>query len=312
MIKVSEIFDVKYGVNLELNRLTIAPNGINFVSRTSKNNGVSAKVELINGVTPIPPGTISVAGGGSVMESFLQPKPYYSGRDLYYLSPLQQLSEQQLLYYCLCLRSNKYRFNYGRQANRTLRELLIPSPEEIPEWVNSTNCHQFDNAFTPIIDVQLEINLQKWEWFEIQSLFEIKKGKRLIKAHMKEGNTPFIGSIDSNNGLRQMINHKPIHQGNTISINYNGSVAEAFYQPVSFYASDDVNILYPKFELNKYIALFIITIIRKEKYRFNYGRKWHMERMRISKIKLPVNNEGNPDFDFMEKYIKSLMFSSVI
>ena len=76
---VSDIFDVNYGVNLELNALDLDPLGINFVSRTAKNNGVSARVKRLSDIEPIPPRTISVAGGGSVMQSFLQPEPYYSG-----------------------------------------------------------------------------------------------------------------------------------------------------------------------------------------------------------------------------------------
>ena len=138
MKKVIDLFDVRYGVNLELNALKQTPNGINFVSRTSNNNGVSAKVARVNGIKPIPAGTISVAGGGSVMESFLQTEPYYSGRDLYYLTAKFELSDQEKLYYCACLRANKYRYNYGRQANRTLRDILVPSPNEIPAWVNHT------------------------------------------------------------------------------------------------------------------------------------------------------------------------------
>ena len=137
MISVETIFDVKYGVNLELNRLTTDPDGINFVSRTAKNNGVSSKVRAVEGIEPIPSGTLSVAGGGSVMETFLQPEPYYSGRDLYYLTPLIDLTDQEKLYYCVCLRANKYRFNYGRQANRTLRYLEIPAPDQLPEWATS-------------------------------------------------------------------------------------------------------------------------------------------------------------------------------
>ena len=54
MCKVIDLFDVEYGRNLELNSLEIDPNGINFVSRTSKNNGVSAKVKPILGIDPIP------------------------------------------------------------------------------------------------------------------------------------------------------------------------------------------------------------------------------------------------------------------
>lgn len=99
MIELQEIFEVDYGVNLELNKLTEDPKGINFVSRTSKNNGVSAKVQLID-IEPIPAGTLSVAGGGSVLETFLQPEPYYSGRDLYYLTPKVNLSDSQKLFYC--------------------------------------------------------------------------------------------------------------------------------------------------------------------------------------------------------------------
>ena len=46
-----------------------------------------------------------------------------------------------------------------------------------------------------------------------------------------------------------------------------------------------------------------------EKFRFNYGRKWNLDRMNISKIKLPVDKKGIPDFVFMENYMKSLPYS---
>ena len=135
LVKVSDLFDVKYGVNLELLRLDITKKrkggGVCFVSRTEGNNGVSAFVERRHDIVPLPAGTLSVAGGGSVLATFLQPYEYYSGRDLYFLSPRQEMSERELLYYALCLRKNKYRYNYGRQANRTLRDLMIPA--QVPE-----------------------------------------------------------------------------------------------------------------------------------------------------------------------------------
>lgn len=138
LVRVEDLFEVVYGVNLELNRLELDPNGINFVSRTAQNNGVSAKVKKIEGLEPIPAGMLTVAGGGSVLETFVQPEPFYSGRDLYYLAPRDDMSIEEKLYYCMCIRANKYRYNYGRQANRTLRDLRIPAPSEIPEWVYST------------------------------------------------------------------------------------------------------------------------------------------------------------------------------
>jgi hypothetical protein len=138
LIKLSELFEVKYGVNLELNKLEHDPNGINFVSRTSQNNGVSAKVKRIHDLDPIEKGMLTVAGGGSVLETFVQPEPFYSGRDLYYLRPLVEMRLEDKLYYCMCIRANKYRYNYGRQANRTLKDIPIPAMDEIPEWVRMT------------------------------------------------------------------------------------------------------------------------------------------------------------------------------
>jgi hypothetical protein len=56
--------------------------------------------------------------------------------------------------------------------------------------------------------------------------------------------------------------------------------------------------------------MFLITLIKKEKYRYSYGRKWGIGRMNESLIKLPVNEKKQPDFQFMENYIKSLPYSS--
>lgn len=154
------------------------------------------------------------------------------------------------------------------------------------------------------------MNTQQWKWFKLgdEKLFVIKKGKRLIKADMIEGNIRYIGATDGNNGITQLIsNDEHIHPANTITVSYNGSVAEAFYQDHEFWATDDVNVLYPQFPLNKYIAHFITTIIKKEKYRFNYGRKWDKELMKKSQIKLPVDAAGNPDWYYMEKFVKKIV-----
>lgn len=136
LIAISELFSVTYGVNFELNRMTQDSSGIPFVGRSDRNNGVTARVSAIQGVTPNPAGTLSVAGGGSVLATFLQFEPYYSGRDLFYLTPLLAMSDSQKLYYGACIRANRYRYSYGRQANKTLKDLLIPDLTSIPDWVN--------------------------------------------------------------------------------------------------------------------------------------------------------------------------------
>lgn len=93
----------------------------------------------------------------------------------------------------------------------------------------------------------MRLDTSAWEWFQLggeDGLFDIRKGQRLTSEDQAEDKTPYIGAIDSNNGVSNRIGQKPIHEGNTISLSYNGSVGEAFYQPVPYWATDDVNALY--------------------------------------------------------------------
>jgi predicted RNA methylase len=152
-----------------------------------------------------------------------------------------------------------------------------------------------------------------WRTFKLEELFSFRKGKRLRKEDMTVGETNYIGAISLNNGVRQLIDVEPIFQPNCITVNYNGSVGEAFYQITPFWATDDVNVLYAKgWTLNKYIALFIATVIKANRYKFSYGRKWTMEKMKKSPIKLPVTSHSSPNWDYMEKYILSLPYSDRI
>lgn len=164
---------------------------------------------------------------------------------------------------------------------------------------------------SPLKASDLKGDTGNWKSFCLGDLFEIKKGKRLTKANMTSGDTPFIGAIDNNNGVTSYVSQPPLHPGGTITVNYNGAgVAEAFYQPIPYRCSDDVNVLYPRFKLTPEVALFIATVIRLERYRFSYGRKWHLERMLKSEIRLPATKQGNLDLFAMKKYIDLLPFSS--
>lgn len=135
LVPLSDLFSATYGANLELNRMKIQPGGIPFVGRSDRNNGVTAYVAELPGAKINPAGTLSVAGGGSVLATFLQREPYYSGRDLFFLEPLVDMTDDQKLFYCACIRANRYRYNYGRQANKTLRSIPIPSIDSLPNWV---------------------------------------------------------------------------------------------------------------------------------------------------------------------------------
>ena len=311
--KVSDLFNIRYGHSLALNALSIVSptDGIPFISRKRSDNGISAFVASIEGKEPAPAGDITCAlSGNSVLTTHIQELPFYTGYHIAILRPKQTMTKAEILFYCLCIRSNRYRYNFGRQANKSLARLVVPSLCDIPEWVNTTNLEPFCDADARLSFVaHAPLDYVNWSDFRYDEIFEIKKGHRLTKARMTDGDTPFIGAIDSNNGIRQYVNASPNHQGNTITVNYNGSVAEAFYQPEPFLASDDVNVLYPKFEVTVFIAMFLCALIRQEKFRFNYGRKWHLDRMNQSIIRLPVTLSGDPDWQFVESQIKTLPYS---
>lgn len=311
-VRVKEIFEVKYGVNLELSNIESSLGDVPFIGRTEKNNGMTAKVKLIEGISPNPENTISVAGGGSVMSCFLQKKPYYSGRDLYYLKPKIKLSDNEMLYYCMCLRANKYRYSYGRQANRTLKDLEIPTIESIPNWVYEIKMPEVDK--TPILNKKIELNIKEWKYFNLSSVFKIEKCKcNNANALLKEGKDIFyIGAKKNDNGIMRMVEKDASLEtkGNCIVFigDGQGSVGYALYQPYSFIGSSTLCAGYNK-NLNKYNALFIVNILDAERYRYSFGRKYGKAIIEKSSIKLPVNEDGNPNWQFMEDYIKSLPFS---
>ena len=308
-MKLNEIFEIEYPKTLIFSEMTLSKTGINFVSSQDKNNGVVAKVEECEGVKKYPAGVITVPLKGSVLMAHVQNEECYVAHQIAVLTPKIAMSLKQKLFYCLCIQKNAYRFNYGRQADRTLKELVLL--DSFPTWVEKTNMIEVSTTNSKKID---RLNIQSWAKYKLSELFDIEKGKRLTKADMIPGSINFLGAISDNNGIREKIETDHFWKPNCITVNYNGSVGEAFYQDKPFWASDDVNVLYAKewWELNKYNALFIVTVIKANRYRFSYGRKWTLEKMKDSVIKLPSKTDGTPDFEAMEKYIRELPYGDKI
>ena len=152
--------------------------------------------------------------------------------------------------------------------------------------------------------------------FEADELFEIKKGKRLTKADMKPGDINFIGSASSNNGVTAKIgNTEHLHPAHTITVSYNGSVGEVFLQDEPFWASDDVNVWYPKIKVDDRALLYIMTLIKKLSAKYSYTAKWTIDKMRAEKLSLPIietsdsNHEytvEDIDFEYMQERIAEL------
>ena len=315
MKKLCEIFDYWYGVNLELINCIEDKNGIPFVSRTSKNNGVVAKVKIIDSVNPNPAKTLSLAGGGSVLSCFYQDTPYYSGRDLFILSPKEYMSKEMMILYSYVISLNAYKYNYGRQANSTFKDLTLPEPHEISYLLDVPITSNFKFNPAPVIHSDFLFSEIKWKWFKIKDIFHIEKCKCSNATELLEDgiDIPYVGAKKNENGIMKYVKYNAnlITKGNCIVFigDGQGSVGYSLYQPYDFIGSTTLLAGYNE-NLNVYNALFIVTILDLERYRYSFGRKYNKSVVQNTKIKLPINLEGKPDWVFMENYIKSLPFSS--
>ncbi len=314
MVALKELFTIKYGVNLEFNTMHEVNGGLPFVARGSQNNGVVGYVKRIGGLTPNPSMTISVSASGSVMESFLQEKEYYSGRDLYYLQPKVKLSKNEMLYYCMILKQNKYRYSYGRQANKTIDNLLVPSIKEIPDWVYTAKLPRkpSDKLF---FNKQINLTDRDWEFSKVDQIFEkIESGKcSNARALLNNGNDLFyIGAKRANNGVMQRVENvtELVSKGNSIVFigDGQGSVGYCTYQPEDFIGSTTLNVGYSA-NLNPITAMFLITLLDLEFFRYSFGRKYSPKHVKATQLKLPVSSPHTIDWQFMEDYIKSLPYS---
>lgn len=335
MIKLSELFDITYGTKFDWNKMTEEKDGIAFVSRTSKNNGVVGYVERYDDREPYNRGLITVSLGGTyVLSAFVQVKEFYTGQNVAVLSPKNEMDIIQKLFYCYCISKNRYRYSaFGREANKTLKDLLVPDLDEIPNDFTERGIPNFIEKTGTLSESDVELRTELWHEYKYGDLFEIKGGYYNKKPeHIINGDIPFIGATRENNGITELYSeddlslfHKDgstkeddydnkIFKGNCITVLNNGaSVGYAFYQEKEFTCSHDINVLYLKNkEMTKAIAMFLIAVIELERYRWNYGRKWRPKRMPDSIIKLPskiVDGKYEPDWEYMERYIYSCNYS---
>ncbi|MFH1192613.1 MAG: restriction endonuclease subunit S, partial [bacterium] len=155
----------------------------------------------------------------------------------------------------------------------------------------------------------LELQTDKWGYFNYKDIFVIKKGKRLTKEDQEDGEIPYVSSSSLNNGVDNYIDNGFTDE-NCLSFACYGSIGEIFYQKEKSWISDNCNAIYLKNKkFTADIALFIATIMELEKIKFSYGMTAKKERLSTFKIKLPAKN-NQPDWEFMENFIKSLPYSS--
>ena len=161
----------------------------------------------------------------------------------------------------------------------------------------------------PLTEPPPPLNSKRWAEFLIGDLFKLEAGKCNQANQLKKSadGIPYIGATNRNNGVLDFVKpeEKFISHGNAIAFvcDGEGSMGYSFYKAEDCIATTNIIFGYADF-LNKYIGMFITTVADKVRGKYSYNYKRRLLRLQKEKIQLPVTDDGSPDFDYMENYIR--------
>ena len=294
-----------------------------YITSSALNNGIKYFVGNNNGT--LEANCISVNRNGSVGYSFYHKYPALYSNDCRKLRLKKHNNEYVALFITNQIMQQKDKYNYSIKmgtARLKKQKIMLPVDEHggpdysfMEQYIKERErqlIQKYKNFIGENIQfegVLTDLKSVKWKVFYINKIFSISAGKRLTKADMDNGQIPFIGATDSNNGITNWIaTPNSSFDKNVLGVNYNGSVVENFYHPYGCIFSDDVKRLHLREHAdNKYILLFFKTVILQQKVKYTYGYKFNGQRMERQKILLPINERGDPDYEFMRQYGEQIM-----
>lgn len=155
------------------------------------------------------------------------------------------------------------------------------------------------------------VNISEWDTFNITELFDMSlpKGDLQVKK-VDDGNVPLITPSNFNNGMLQRISkHSPstLYAKGSLTVDMFGN---AYYQEEDFFvtAHGHVNVLLPKMTLNVYTGTFLASVIRVMFFdKYGFDKMCTQKVLKTETIKLPITSTGDPDWQYMEDYMKLIM-----
>lgn len=320
----SEVFDKIYiAKSTDLNKLDAGETV--FIGRSSENNGLqdfvnieSKKIVSKNCIT------ISMVGES---RAFYHTYNFTCSQNILVLRNDNYLNKNVAMYLCSIINNylidKGYGYGYPVGLKRVLRnKILLPvDTEERPDWrfmedyikqemkVQSRKvASYYENKLMKLGFELLDLDVE-WKEFWMEDILDIKSGIRLTKADQIDGNIPFIGASDANNGVTEFVgNTNKSLDSNVLGVNYNGSVVENFYHSYECIFSDDVKRIKFKNEEcgDEFTYLFLKQTILSQKNKYQYGYKFNAKRMSRQKIMLPIDENGEPHWKYMSNFVKKL------
>lgn len=159
-----------------------------------------------------------------------------------------------------------------------------------------------------------KVDTREWGEFRVGELFDVKISKSVDKGGLEfaeDGEYDFIGRTPLNNGIQGKLNKLKFeaNQEGTYSIAQIG-MHVCQYRERKWYASQNIFILTPFAEkshkANKFIATVITRYLDCAYGEDTYATYPTAKTLPHLKIKLPVDKTGQPDWAYMEEYMREM------
>lgn len=147
---------------------------------------------------------------------------------------------------------------------------------------------------------------KKFKDFSLDSIFSLTAGDYHSLADERLGPLPVASCADADNGIigGYLIPPRDVYQ-NALTIAYNGSPLTTKLHPYRFAAKDDVAVAIPFDDHPVEALIFIVAALNAERWRFSYYRKCFQAKLGRLLIKLPVDDNGEMDIDWMVSAVRA-------
>ena len=143
-------------------------------------------------------------------------------------------------------------------------------------------------------------------------LFDITTTKKKFNANCIKfgGKYPYVARSSINNGIRGYITEDEQYLNEAKTISFGQDTATMFYQEKPYFTGDKIKIMtYREKELDKNLACYLITLMKKAFQNFSWGQSSFNETiLKNIEIEMPITNIGNIDYidyDFIENFINA-------
>ncbi|WP_456059193.1 restriction endonuclease subunit S [Bacteroides clarus] len=316
---------------IDKNKLNQKDGVIPYITRSDLNNGMDMFVTEQSLRYKVDEGNV-ITIGLDTQTVFYQPTSFYTGQNIQIIRHAK-LDRYNAMFLIVAIKKLVEKFSWGSYGATLTRlrksRVYLPATDNgeidfafMSSFMKEVE-HNILNTTLKVFKDRISINKSKmggvkWKNFLLCELFPTLvagKSKGLNHIEKSDNGISYLGATNQNNGVLCFVNRdeKTIQTGNCIAFirNGEGSMGYSVYKAEDFIATSDMTLGYNK-HLNKYIGTFITTIADRVRGKYNFGYKRSANRLSKEIITLPVDNNGFPDWKYMENYMRNIESKQIL